>query len=84
MNWLELTPIVLTTGIFLMSFLALLLAGFSALLSAKIRPLEENQLRFDKELQEIKASQAHFDKELREIKGLLTQLVAAGRPAPAT
>ena len=44
-----------TAGIFLISFLALLLAGFNALLNSKIGPLKENQARFDAELKEIKS-----------------------------
>ena len=44
-----------TAGIFLVSFLALLLGGFNSLLNAKIEPLKKNQDRFEAELKEIKA-----------------------------
>ena len=43
----DLSPL-FTAGIFLIGFLAFLLAGFSALLNAKIDPLKANQTRLEK------------------------------------
>ena len=57
-----------TAGIFFVGFLALLLAGFNALLNAKIGPLKENLVRFEKRLDKLEAGQASFDKRLDKLE----------------
>ena len=78
MTWPEALPVLFSAGIFLLSFLALLLAGMNAMLSPikkDIGRLEEKQVHFEKELTEIKENQVHFEKELTEIKAMLSQVL---------
>ena len=93
MDWTEILkfslPLLFSGGIFFVGFLALLLAGISAMLSpirkdiirldGELKEIKANQVRFDEELREIKANQVRFDGELQEIKALLNQLIAEGR-----
>ena len=79
MEWTEILkfslPLLFSAGVFFVAFLALLLAGMSAMLA----PLRKDIVRIDGELKEIKANQARFDRELKEIKALLTQALAERR-----
>ena len=71
--------VLFTAGIFFISFLALLLAGFNAMLSLikkDIAGLETGQVRFDKELKELKAGQANLEKRMDGIENKLDQLIA--------
>ena len=78
MTWPEFLPVLFSAGIFLLSFLALLLAGINAMLSPikkDIGRLEEKQIHFEKELTEIKENQVRFEQELTEIKAMLSQIL---------
>ena len=72
----EFTPL-FVAGIFFIGFLALLLTGFNSLLDAKITPLKENQVRFEKRLDKLEAGQAQLSADIAEIKQLLSALKPA-------
>lgn len=84
LNSLKLLAPLFTVGIFLISFLALLLAGFSSMLNAKIDPMkkdmariEQNQARFEQTQARFEQTQIRFNEELKEIKSTLNDIKKA-------
>ena len=66
----------LITVIAVCAVFSFLFVGFNALLSAKIKPIEENLAGLKKNQASLKENQERFESELREIKSKLDQLLA--------
>ncbi len=72
----SLIAVLLTGGVFLLAFQAFLLKGVNAMLSAKIEPLKDNQVRIEAEVKEMKAEVKEIQTEVKEITIKLNQLLS--------
>ena len=64
---MEIVQIILTTGIFLIAFLALLLSGMRAMLNSFIQPVKDNQARMETEIKEIKSEIKESNKNIENL-----------------
>ena len=64
---MEIVQIILTTGIFLIAFLALLLSGMRAMLNSSIQPVKDNQARMETEIKEIKSEIKESNKNIENL-----------------